>query len=372
MPPKKRKANAQSTRSGKRSTRERTVRIPARYAVSADSDDDTTPPQPGRSDNNTSDPMLKALTEMQQVMLQQQEQFNNSLAALQTSLQAIAQHLPPTGPPQTQAQRTTGTPSSTYTPAAAQSSPHAPTQGDPAQASTASGESFPISKNAQTPHRPVQVAGTPIGMNVKASLKERIWAHQFIDLTELLYPNQAAGYMLSIQDPGGEQPSFSLAPKKRQQLSEGEWSRAMDIFVAVYTQRYPNEIGDILTYCQQVKELMSMGGHWRYFDQTFRADREFTKCSWLDFRPDLENKALLKAIQEKTANFSQRKNQQPFRPQPGRIPPGYCFAFHQPGERCRNDRCSYKHTCRDCGRQHPMFLSCRGDKPTTRASLCDL
>jgi hypothetical protein len=196
-------------------------------------------------------------------------------------------------------------------------------------------------------------------MNVKMALREKIWSHAFVDLSDLLFPNQSGTYSLSIQNTGSTQPSFSFAPKKSRQLSEAEWSRAMDIFVAIYCQKYPEEITAILTYVQQVKELMSMGANWQYFDNNFRLDREFTKCNWLDFRPDLETKAMLKAFQhppQKKINHQAQPTL--FRPPHFRVPPGFCFAYHQRGTRCDNSNCPYKHTCKDCGLTHPMYQPC--------------
>jgi len=377
MPPKRRrpKAKPQQPRPGRKRT------TPARYADETDSESDTTqappPPKtsktlrPGRVQSTstssvqpTSDnaDILAQLANMQVLMLEQQQTFANSITALQASMQLIANNianpnnLPNSGPHSGHAR--CSTPSSTATSSSQydNTAPH-PTEG----------ESISLQNvTTNTPYRPLQAAGTPIGMNVKSTIMEKIWAHQFIDLADLLFPNQASTYSLSLQNPDSGQPSFNLAPKRTKQLTEPEWSRAMDIYVAIYAQKYPNEIGAILTYCQQVKELMALGANWQYFDEKYRSDREFTKCSWLDFRSDLETKALLKALTEKANKHSifqqpQNNSNQSFRQQ-HRVPAGYCFAFHQNGTKCQaGNSCSYKHTCRDCGRIHPMFKQCFND-----------
>ena len=47
----------------------------------------------------------------------------------------------------------------------------------------------------------------------------------------------------------------------------------MNIFAAVYLEKYPDEFADILTYCDHVKELITLGANWLYFDETYRTER---------------------------------------------------------------------------------------------------
>ena len=45
---------------------------------------------------------------------------------------------------------------------------------------------LPLSLSTLLTQRPVQLAGTPIRMNVPKKIKERVWADEFIDLADLL------------------------------------------------------------------------------------------------------------------------------------------------------------------------------------------
>jgi len=374
MPPKQGKAKTKRTENSQRPSRKRSV--PTRYTVTdseSDSDTSQSPPQKRSqptstntpspaiaSTSTTPDAMIEQIANMQALMVQQQQCFTDSLNTLQQSIHMIVKHLPTQQQAPTPTQNTVSTlamPGATATPSTGTDQQTATAQQNSLTPPTI-GESLSLGITTATPQRQVQVAGTPIGQNIKQLLKEKIWAHTFIDLAELLYPNHVHSYSLSIQNHSTDQPSFNLAPKRRKHLSEAEWGRAMDAYVAVYTQKYQTEIAAILTYCQQVKELMAMGANWQYFDEKYRSDREFTKCSWLDFRPDLESRALIKTYSGNASEKNhQRKQNQPFRAQHN-IPPGYCFAYHNKTSRCESDKCSYKHTCKDCGRQHPMFLSC--------------
>ena len=132
----------------------------------------------------------------------------------------------------------------------------------------------------------------------------------------------------------------------------------MDIFMAVYPEKFLDQIAPILTYCQQIKELMSLGANWQFYDMQFRVDREHTKCYWLTFRADLDTKALLKAFHQtgtKKPATATSASQQPFRQQSFRVPLEYCFSYQQKESRCKNQQCTYLHTCTNCGRNHPMF-----------------
>ena len=127
----------------------------------------------------------------------------------------------------------------------------------------------------------------PIGSNVKHSVKLQIWQHKFVELNNLLYPNSNNNYFLSFNAEGNS-PTLNLAPRKNRPLSDSEWGAAMDIVVAIYLQRYPNQLNQILTYVHYVKDLMKQGANWRLYDTQFRQDREYSHCPWNAVRQDLE------------------------------------------------------------------------------------
>ena len=93
--------------------------------------------------------------------------------------------------------------------------------------------------------RPIYSGGTTFGQAVKQALKTKIWEHKFVDLREPLYPNNIRGYNLSVVN--NDQPALSLESKKGRPMSEQDWGAAFDIFVAVYVEKYPDELNAILT-----------------------------------------------------------------------------------------------------------------------------
>jgi hypothetical protein len=240
--------------------------------------------------------------------------------------------------------------------------------------STTIGEFQNIPITMGTPiHRPMHAAGVPIGTNIKDLVKAKIWELKYLELRDLLYPNQTPSYLLQLADNDSNSPQLNLSPRKRKSLSETEWGAAMDIFVSIYVQKYPAQLNDILSYCQHVKDLMRNAANWRQYDYQYRLDREFSHCSWLLVRQDLELRAFrsptpTQTNTSKNNNFSSsRQGFSPTSSSSNKPPSGYCFAYHQKGARCETDNCPYKHTCPKCQQKHPMFYPCnsrKSDKPS--------
>ena len=227
-----------------------------------------------------------------------------------------------------------------------------------------SNEFSQLSLTIGTPsHKPVFSSGLPIGTSVKDTLKQKIWAHKFVDLYDILYPSQSTSYTLGILD-HSNQPHLNLTPNKKRTLSEREWSQAFDIFLAVYIQKYPNEITDLLSYSQHIKDLMRHNVNWQYYDRQFRLDREHSVCSWSNVRQDLELRAFRNNPKQ---SFS---SNQPFRSagSQSKIPPGYCFKYHKQGVRCETQNCRYKHQCPKCSRPHPTYLQCHSKAEQNQTS----
>ena len=86
---------------------------------------------------------------------------------------------------------------------------------------------------------------------------------------------------------------------------------AFNIFIGVYIQKHPDDIQGLLAYVSHVEAIMDEGplnkgaadcnfydirwikglGTGIFYDIRFRQGREYTHCSWLLLRPNLEAKA---------------------------------------------------------------------------------
>jgi len=213
-------------------------------------------------------------------------------------------------------------------------------------------------------------AGTTCGQNVPLAIKQKIWTHKYIEWSTLLGDKKHQSpeiYTVQLQlDPLKGTPLLHQVPNyptastntTKSVLSNDPWldfTRFWKKFIAVYIEKYPDQIHDLLSYELKLAGLNALGGDWKYYDRNFRQDREFNVVSFLTHRSDLYSIA--------TATLRAPKSTQPFRAgTPGQksastyIPPGYCFAYHTKGQRCEAAQCPYKHTCNKCSKSHPAFL----------------
>ena len=112
----------------------------------------------------------------------------------------------------------------------------------------------------------------PIDANVSTKIKAKIWAHEFIDFSVLL--SSGAGdtrYHLSVSSQNGS----AIA-------NIGIWTSAFQVFVGVYTAKYPIEASALMKYSEIVRDLALRGADWRFYDTQFRLLRQAnpTELPW--------------------------------------------------------------------------------------------
>lgn len=193
-------------------------------------------------------------------------------------------------------------------------------------------------------------SGLQAGENLPEKLKNKIWENKYVDFFALIHPDIDDSFSFSLTNITN--PSLDLVPRKKRPLTEQEWGKAFDDFMAIYTKKFPAEIQDLITYGKFIKELMAAGHNWSYYDSKFRKDREFSLCKWTTIRIDLQI----------TASLIKRHFPATPTPLSQRPPRGYCFKYHSRNERCQTVNCTWKHTCPRCGRNHPIFLPCFSDQ----------
>ena len=211
-------------------------------------------------------------------------------------------------------------------------------------------------------------SGLLAGEHLPERIKLRIWSDKYVDFYNILYPDNEGVYNISLNT--SQQTGLKLTPRKNRQLTEREWCKAFDVFLAVYTRKYPDSIHSLITYGKFIKEMMSQGHNWAYYDTRFRKDREFSKSPWTNIRIDLQLNAVKGDFRNVTFN-NRTQTQSSSHLQTGFIPKGYCFAYHKQGRRCENQQCPWKHDCVRCSNKHPMFRHCQGsnDKFQNKQSI---
>ena len=198
----------------------------------------------------------------------------------------------------------------------------------------------------------------PIDANVSAKVKAKIWSHEFIDFGVLI--SSGAGdtrYHLSVSSQNGSAlPMLSLEPSQRPKViaNIGAWTSAFQIFVGVYTAKYPMEAPALMKYSEVVRDLAVRGADWRFYDSQFRLLRQSnpTELPWgfthweLWIRAQNFNNARFSKSQLPVRNNLSSSIAGPF------VPRGFCRRFHR-GDHCPG--CNYKHNCYKCGVIHPAL-----------------
>ena len=101
----------------------------------------------------------------------------------------------------------------------------------------------------------------PIDMSVSDRLKRKIWAHEYVDFG-LLADNKKDhdSFHLCLSNDmtsSNDQPLITLEPmSKSKHINSIEmWVTAYQIFVGVYTQRYPVEAPFLMKYSETIRDL---------------------------------------------------------------------------------------------------------------------
>ena len=229
--------------------------------------------------------------------------------------------------------------------------------------SVISGQSnnVPVNFQLSTNEVPRFSPGMLAGDNVTPTMQTKIWTHVYIELFDLLYPSVKPSYSMTMREVDDNN-QFLLTPKNRRLLSEVEWGMAFDIYIAVYTKKYPEQLPALLTYSRQVKDLMKYRANWRFYDEEYRRSRQFQPHPWSVIRQDLE----LRAFRPNSQHMEYSRATPPGNTSEA-VPKGYCFAYHRKGATCqKGDSCRYKHQCPKCEKKHPVFFPCKGtDQPSS-------
>ena len=206
-----------------------------------------------------------------------------------------------------------------------------------------------------TQHKPVISGGLSVGHSTPHKLRKKIWEQKYIDFSDLLNPHTNHNtYSLSLSTSSfTNKPDINFTSRNKKVLSEIQWGMAWDIYMAIYLEKYQDQLQQMITYHHNIMKLMNGGANWRTYDFQFRVDREYQQCPWDTVRVDLERDAYLGLGVARTSTHSFRGNNYKTSPQ---IPRGYCYAYHTHGQRCDNIyTCKHKHTCPTCHERHPLF-----------------
>lgn len=205
-----------------------------------------------------------------------------------------------------------------------------------------------------------------LGDNVPDKIKAQIWANEYVDLTRLVNTDRTDDVQFTLYQAEGSA-SVNIVPQnKRLPFSILQWDSAFAAFMAVYLQRYQDEMANLLQYSQTIKQLSQKGANWRLYDEKFRKIRETELQPWGTILFDLYLQASIpfqavKNYQSQNKNGPKNQQQkQPFRP---KYRFGVCWKFND-GFQCNG--CTHDHKCDGCGGPHPK-VRCTQNQQQSRS-----
>ena len=213
----------------------------------------------------------------------------------------------------------------------------------------------PHMPSSKQPFASIAVA---LGSMVSSKLTNKIWANEYINFGALISisPNSDK-YSLSFHSTtsSSNQPQLTFEPcqptKKIHSFSQ--WLSAFNTFVAVYSEKLPNEAPKLMKYCELIRDISAKPGDWSFYDEQFRFIRQSAPVQypwdtihwelWLKAVVNFRGKPQFTSEKVSTGGSTRARPRQSF-------PKGTCWTFHA-GRYCSG--CRFEHICFKCGSKHP-------------------
>lgn len=203
---------------------------------------------------------------------------------------------------------------------------------------------------------------------VKQTLIQEIWEDKYVDLNMLLDKKVDPLRPLKlVVDESGEH-QYVPVNNTKEISTIGVWSRAFDIYMSLYSRKFPDQTHNLLTYSNKIKDLAFENGDFIKYDREFRMTRSKYCLPWEIPDMELWGQCSLYGIRNqihKINNALKLNNDKPFlgsatsggaNNNKDRLkhPKGYCFTYHNKG-RCGRSSCNFLHTCYapGCNQEHP-------------------
>lgn len=193
-------------------------------------------------------------------------------------------------------------------------------------------------------------SATGLTLNVDSKIRAKIYANEFIKFAILLpsdSDHDETDKYRSV-DKNGEL-IFIKANERGPIKSINKWVEAFHIFVAIYAEKFPHEIGNLMTYAHTVQKIADSCGDSAalMYDEKFRRwrEKEPSLCAWEKKNIELYQEALVSGL-----DFKLKFRNQPFRAQAKSN--NYCYSYNNVGS-CTKSHCPHQHICQYCGGKHP-------------------
>ena len=189
----------------------------------------------------------------------------------------------------------------------------------------------------------------PVGLGVDSKIKSKIFANEYVKLASLLPKSnyEQEPKFKSVEKDG--QLVFIKSNDTNQIKSIAQWMEAFHVFVALHCTKYPNEVGQLMTYAQIIQGISKSCGDEAAisYDEKFRQWCQVAPraCPWDRKNSELFHDAIVQGLDVKT-----KLKKQPFRATSSKQK--YCFTFNNKGSCSKGNSCLYAHVCQYCSGKH--------------------
>ena len=211
----------------------------------------------------------------------------------------------------------------------------------------------PLVSNVFT--QPLSVSVSPLSLNVPQKLKDKIWAHKFVNLDQLLSKQEGSNKLKLEWD--SQQGYLVCAPADKPStfLPIEKWTSAFLIFMYIYLEKFgqhiPQKALDLLQYLETIRfaAIQYGGSGWLRYDEHVRRTWSSPSVPFSKMHGDF----WLRFITTGRANT--------FRP-PSSPQGRSCNDFNK--GKCFRPTCIYAHVCNRCGAaDHGSFANKCTRKP---------
>ena len=202
--------------------------------------------------------------------------------------------------------------------------------------------------------------------SVSDSLREKICSGKYVDLYELLYPDEQSKVtrLQAVTDT-----TLQIIQERKRTLTEREWIMAFTDYMDIYAQNCPGALPSMYRYIRHISEMMHKGQDWRGYDYDFRRRQQSEEVEWHAQRMDLMSKYAFHApVPSRQSVFKSAMREGKFRQgaasyKASSVPFGYCAEYHRKGGECYFKNCRFNHKCPvpGCSEEHPRHLHYSND-----------
>lgn len=190
---------------------------------------------------------------------------------------------------------------------------------------------------------PQTLSALSLTLGVDQKTRAKIHSDEYVKFASLLKsndPDNEESYKTVEKD---GQLFFQKTSDKLQITSVYKWIECFHVFVAIYAEKHPNEVPNLMAYGQIVQKISKTSGDKAAiaYDESFRRWRQLdpAACPWQAKNIELYQEAMAQGLE-----FKLKTKNQPFRATSTQQKHRYCFSYNNNGF-CKAKGCPHPHVC---------------------------